>query len=207
MNCYRKRKPRNPCSGCYLHPNLCMCSLIPNLDLKTRVTIIVHASELKKTTNTGRLALMALKNSALCVRGGDAQHSSPIDLSPLLTSDYQTIMFYPSHEAVELNQSFLATFDKPIQLLIPDGTWRQARKVHTRHHELNRVPRAMITSPNPFKVHMRAESTDYGMATLLAIASALGVIEGEQVRNVLFDLYKNKLERTLQGRGLLKPPV
>jgi hypothetical protein len=41
------------------------------------------------------------------------------------------------------------------------------------------------------------------MATLQAIAHALGVIEGASVRDQLMKLYHAKIERTLIGRGIL----
>jgi hypothetical protein len=40
------------------------------------------------------------------------------------------------------------------------------------------------------------------MATLQAIACALGVIEGDLVKAQLMKLYHAKLEQTLIGRGL-----
>ena len=67
MTLDRKRKTKDPCPECFLHKNLCICSLIPDLETKTRVVLIVHAKELKRTTNTGRLALKSLKNSELRV--------------------------------------------------------------------------------------------------------------------------------------------
>jgi len=42
------------------------------------------------------------------------------------------------------------------------------------------------------------------MATLQAIANALGVIEGDVVKAQLMKLYRTKVERALIGRGLLK---
>jgi hypothetical protein len=42
------------------------------------------------------------------------------------------------------------------------------------------------------------------MATLQAIAEALGVIEGDPVRAELMKLYDAKIERTLIGRGILR---
>jgi hypothetical protein len=41
------------------------------------------------------------------------------------------------------------------------------------------------------------------MATLQAIAQALGVIEGDLVRVQLMKLYRAKIERALRGRGIL----
>lgn len=195
------RKPKDPCLGCFLHRTLCLCDLIPALSLRTKVSLVVHYSELRRTTNTGRLAIKALMNSEMRVRGevGSAQ-----DLSALLTPDYRTFLLYPSSDAVELDQALVNQSDQPIQLIVPDGTWRQASKVHTRHHELRGVQRVMMSAPNHAQFRLRKENSEYGMATLQAIAHALGVIEGEGVMNQLLALYNVKLERTLMGRGVMK---
>jgi DTW domain-containing protein YfiP len=92
----------------------------------------------------------------------------------------------------------------PIQLIVPDGTWRQARKIHSRHHELKDVPRVKISTPNNSTFQLRAQSRPEGMATLQAIAHGLGVIEGDLVGAQLMKLYHAKIERTLIGRGLLR---
>ena len=196
-----KRKPKAPCAGCSLNQSLCLCDLIPKLHLKTKVSLVVHARELKRTTNTGKLALKALANSTMRIRG---ENREGLDLSDLLEPEYETLLFYPSDSAVELNAEYIQKFTKPIQFIVPDGNWRQASKVHYRHHELKHLPRVMISDVNESKFHMRAESSEFGMATLQAIALALGFTEGPDVRDQLLALYKLKLERTLAGRGLIK---
>ncbi len=194
----RKRKTKEPCPGCFLHKTLCICALIPTLETKTRLTLIVHAKELKRTTNTGRLALKAISNSSMRVRG---QGKDPVDLSDLLTDEYQTLLFYPSDNAANLTEEYLKQFSKPFHLLVPDGSWRQASKVPIRHQELANVPRVMISKPNLATQHLRAENSEVGMSTLQAIAEAFRVLEGESVYNTLNDIYKAKLKNTLRGRG------
>jgi DTW domain-containing protein YfiP len=61
----------------------------------------------------------------------------------------------------------------------------------------------MIKAANTAKYHLRAEHTEEGMATLQAIAHAMGVIEGDHVKETLLKLYNLKLERTLLGRGII----
>lgn len=170
---------------------------MPTLNLRTRVSLIVHAKELKRTTNTGRLATKVLTNSEMRVRG-----EGPLDLSSLLSSEYDSLLFYPSADALELTPSFVAGLSRPVQLIVPDGNWRQASKVHSRHPELRQIPRVKISSPNMARYHLRAESSPEGMATLEAIAFALRVIEGEEIFRALHGVYLAKLERTLQGRGV-----
>jgi len=140
-------------------------------------------------------------NSKMRVRG---ETREPLDLSDLLTDRYRTFLFYPSVDAVELDHELVAQDGRPIQLLVPDGTWRQARKVHSRHRELKDVPRVKISAPDISKFHLRAQHRPEGMATLQAIAHALGVIEGDLVKAQLMKLYDAKVERTMLGRGLLR---
>lgn len=198
-----KRKTQDPCSECLLHKSLCLCADIPKLNLKTKVSLVIHAREMKRTTNSGMLALKALSNSALRVRGELTEEKKAVDLSDLLSENYQSLLFYPSDDAVELTPEFLKQFQKPIQLIVPDGNWRQASKVHYRHEELRHLPRVMITEKNKAQHHLRAETTEYGMSTLEAIAKALKVIEGEETGAKMQALYDLKLARTLKARGVV----
>lgn len=161
---------------------------------------MVHVHELKRSSNTGRLALKALVNSEMRVRGNTRE---PLDLRDLLNPRYRTFLFYPSDDAVELDNELVARDRTPIQLIVPDGTWRQASKVHSRHHELKDVPRVKIGAPNLSKFHLRAQHRPEGMATLQAVAHALGVIEGDLVKAQLLKLYDLRVERTLRARGWL----
>lgn len=196
----RQRKTKNPCSRCGLNPKVCICEFIPKLILKTRILLVVHAKELKRTTNTGKLTLEALPNSIMKIRG---IKNEALDLSDQLTSDYQSLLYYPADGAEDLNQNFMKSLTRPVQLIVPDGNWRQASKVHIRHKELRGLPRVMIKEKNTARYHLRAESTSYGMSTLEAIAKALGVIEGLEVEAALMQMYRAKLQNTLKGRGII----
>ncbi|MNS78555.1 DTW domain protein [compost metagenome] len=200
----RKRKTKDPCPDCFLNRSLCICAFIPNLDLKTRLCLVVHAKELKRTTNTGRLAIKALANSEMRIRGvHQGEQNEALDLSDLLKENYRTFLFYPAEDALELTPQLVAESSKPIQLIVPDGNWRQASKVHYRHHELKDVPRVKISTPNASPHHMRIENTEEGMATLQAIAQAIEIIEGPTAGGALMKLYNEKLKNTLIGRGVL----
>lgn len=165
------------------------------------VTLLIHAKELKRTTNTGTLALHALVNSDLFVRGvKPVLGVDPPVLSHRLLQGYQPLLFFPADEATELTEAFARTLKMPVQLLVPDGNWRQASKVHSRHPELANVPRVKISTPNLGQLHLRAEHTVEGMATLEAIARAVGILESRVAETALLALYREKLERTTIGR-------
>jgi DTW domain-containing protein YfiP len=199
MTLDRKRKTKDPCLDCGLHKDLCLCHLIPSLDLKTKLVLVIHHRELKRTSNTGRLALKILKNSEMRVRG--LKDAGPLDLSDLLTPNYRTLLFFPSDEARELTPALVSESSLPIQLIVPDGNWRQASKVAIRHPELSNLERVMISTPNTSTQHLRAEHFEEGMSTLQAIALAFAATEGDEVGNQLLQLYQEKLSRTLKARG------
>ncbi len=193
------RKTKDPCQVCFLHKDFCICSEIPKLNLKTKLSLVVHYRELKRTSNTGRLAVTALTNSQMLVRG--LEQAEATDLSGLLLEDHETLFLYPSEDSVLLTPAYVSQFQKPIHLIVPDGNWRQAGKVHLRHKELAHLPRVRVTPSRPATHFLRKEHVEGGMATLEAIAFAFGAIEGAEIEQALSDLYQLKLTRTLTARG------
>jgi DTW domain-containing protein YfiP len=195
-------KAKERCPECDASLTLCMCAVLPRLDLSTRIALVIHHRELERSSNTGLLALRALVNSELRVRG---ESRKALDLSDLLSPQYRSLLFYPCADAVELDWQLVCQDPRPIQLIVPDGTWRQARKIHSRHYELKDIPRVKINTPNHATFQLRAQSRPEGMATLQAIACALGIIEGDLVAAQLMKLYRARLDRTLSARGQLRP--
>jgi DTW domain-containing protein YfiP len=186
---------------CAASRTLCLCDVVPRIELRTKVCLIIHHRELSRNSNTGLLAVRALVNSEMRVRG---EGRETLDLKDLLIPQYRTFLFYPSNDAVELDKALVMQERRPIQLIVPDGTWRQARKIHSRHPELKHVPRVKISAPEHSTFQLRAQSRPEGMATLQAIAHGLAVIEGDPVGAQLMKLYQAKIERTLIGRGILR---
>jgi DTW domain-containing protein YfiP len=174
---------------------------MPRIELKTKITLIIHHRELSRASNTGLLAHRALVNSAVRIRG---EGREVLDLQELLSPQYRTLLFFPCADAVELDGTLVTQDRRPTQLIVPDGTWRQARKILFRHPELKELPRVKISNPDHSTFQLRAQSRPERMATLQAIAHGLGVIEGDPVRAQLMKLYNTKIERTLIGRGLLR---
>jgi DTW domain-containing protein YfiP len=174
---------------------------MPRIELKTRIALIIHHRELSRNSNTGLLALRALVNSEVRIRG---EGRVALDLQELLSPQYRTFLFFPCADAVELDRTLVTQEQKPIQLIVPDGTWRQAKKILFRHPELKALPRVKLSTPHHSPFQLRAQSRPERMATLQAIAQGLGVIEGDSVRAQLMKLYDTKIERTLIGRGILR---
>jgi DTW domain-containing protein YfiP len=191
----RRNNVEARCRQCRLHQSLCMCALIPRVETRTRVALVIHRLEARKTTNTGRLATLCLPNSVVVERGHE---HAPSTLAPDLLLG--AALLFPHPDAIPLG----ALDPAPRTLIVPDGTWRQASKMRQRVAGLRDIPCVSLPPDVPSAYRLRSEAHPHGLATIEAIARALGVLDGLEVRRALERALQIMVERTLWARGLLQ---
>jgi DTW domain-containing protein YfiP len=187
------------CSTCRLHPTLCICALVPRLQTRTRLLVVVPSGEARKPSNTGQLA-------ARCVDGSTVQivrkRSGPMP-APVVRSGELPLVLFPAPDAVPITQYIGSP--QPVALIVPDGSWHQARALQQRgplrHH-------ACVTLPSlgPSEYRLRSEPQVGGLATIEAIARALRILEGdagEAISHAILHVFRVMVERTLWFRGKL----
>lgn len=196
MGTRSKRSER--CPQCRLHTHLCICSAIPRLDLATRLVLVMHRREWAKPTATGPLALAVLANSELRIQG---HREHPLNFRDLETEHRRTLLLYPGEESRILSRSLLAEDTRPVNLVVPDGNWRQAARMGKRLPGLEHA--LMVRLPEGAKTGwgVRKEHHPEGLATFEAIARALGIIDTVEVQNRMEALFQLMVARTLQARG------
>ena len=178
---------------------LCVCALIHPRLLATRVTVLMHWREVKRTTNTAKLATLALPNSEIRVRG---DRRFPLKVSDLVKNDhYRSVILFPTLDAVELTKEFANQMDGPFHLIVPDGNWQQARKVATREHELDAIPRVKLPPDSLSAYQLRHSPHPERISTYEAIARAIGILHGLELRREMEALFDVMIERTLWSRG------
>jgi DTW domain-containing protein YfiP len=158
----------------------------------------MHHREWAKPTATGPLALAALSNSELRIQGYQEQ---PLDFRDLDTEQRRTLLLYPGEEAQVLSRDLLTKDPRPVNLVVPDGNWRQAARMGRRLPGLEHA--AMVRLPEGAKTGwgVRKECHPEGLATFEAIARALGIIESAAVQESMETLFSLMVSRTLQARG------
>lgn len=196
MGTRSKRSER--CPQCRLHTHLCICSAIPRLDLATRLVLVMHRREWAKPTATGPLALAVLANSELRIQG---HREHPLNFLDLETEHRRTLLLYPGEESRILSRGLLAEDTRPVNLVVPDGNWRQAARMSKRlpgleHAQMVRLPEGAKTGWG-----VRKEYHPEGLATFEAIARALGIIDTVEVQKSMESLFRLMVARTLQARG------
>jgi len=182
------------CGHCFLRDGYCLCGLVPRIDTRVRFIVIRHNQETWKTTNTARLAALALPNSEIREYGVKGQ---PFDASVLEAPD--TWLLYPDDGPRVPAQA------PPARLLIVDGSWHQARKILRSDPRFWKLPKLSLPPPPPEARRLRAEHFEQGMSTIEAIARAVALFEGEEKARQLDALHEVMIERILALRGRLGP--
>lgn len=193
----RQNAQEQRCLTCMVHFENCYCKKVEALNLKTKISFIMFKKERFLPSSTANLALNTLKNSKVFHRGLLGQ-TLPNDF--LEDSTYHPLYLYPAPDAIELTPKMLGEIEKPINLVIPDGTWRQAKKIQSREPILERV-QAFILPKTPMSIYpLRRQKFAHGLSTFEAMAYALGLIEGSEVQDKLMQNFKIMIDAHLITR-------
>ncbi len=185
------------CPGCLLRVDLCLCAEIPKIVTDTHVALIVHSLELKKATNTARLLSAALVNSEVRLQGSPLH---PLNLSQLVSPERDTLILFPENSNPPLTPEFAATLRRPVTLIVPDGTWQQAKKIAAHASMLPGARRLSVPNGAPSRYRLRLSEQPARLCTMEAVARALGVLESPEIEATLTTLLDTMVERSMSMR-------
>lgn len=189
----RSRKPEDlagHCPRCLLRETACLCGCIPRVETRTRVLIVRHTKERLRTSNTARVAALALARAQML----DIEAASdPIDPAPF--REPGTWLLYPGHERAE------RPYPAPRKLVVLDGSWRQTRRMFLHMPALRGLPVLSLPPPAIAPARLREQQRPEGHSTLEAIAAAIRFIEGEEAARPLEGLREEFVRRVLEVRG------
>jgi DTW domain-containing protein len=193
----RRDNAKVRCAHCHLHVSLCLCDQLVRLSTRTRLILVIHRVEQRKPTNTGLLAAHCLQNSEVWLRGCADQTANCGTPDPRTLPLY----LYPGEGAVPITE--FANAPQPVTLYVPDGNWRQAAKVRRRVPDLAQVKMVSLPQGPASEYRLRHEEREGGLATMEAIARALGVLEGQAIQVALERVFRIMVGRTLWSRGAI----
>lgn len=189
--------PAGRCERCTFRHEFCLCAEVPRVETRTRVVVLRHYSERFRSSNSGRLAHLALPNSELRdVFGPEGRGEGPI-------GDGAWLLF-PGSEPRTASPA-----PPPRELIVLDATWHQARRMRQRMAGLHRLP-VLSLAPLGAVARMRKSPQPGRVSTLEAIAAALRLLEGPEVGEPLEQLFECAVDRVRRsGRmvhGTSAPP-
>jgi DTW domain-containing protein YfiP len=160
-----------------------VCSEVPTVITRTRVVIVRHHLETHRSSNTGRLAHLALPNSVIVDHGagGEMARLPPLDGAWLL---------YPAGPP-----QTTAPVPPPRQLVVLDATWSQARRMFRKLDGLRGLPTLRLPEVEVPVARLRNSPGPGQVSTIEAIASALRLLEGDEAAAPLERLFEIAVER------------
>lgn len=184
------------CERCLRPQNHCLCPLIPSLESRTRVVLLQHPSEVSHALNTARLAGLGLRNAEL--RVGEVFDDLP-DL--IATPGYRVAVLFPGYEAQALGPYSNDQDSRPWLLVVPDGTWRKARKLLHLNPLLAGLPRVSLATVQPSRYRLRKAPEPGALSTLEAVVQALNVLEAPEVFDGLLKPFDALIEGQIAAMG------
>ena len=185
---------RPQCSRCLRPVTHCLCPLIPSLDSRTRVLLLQHPSEVNHALNTARLAALGLNNAQLVV--GEVFD----DLATLLNpSGYQARLLFPADDVQPL-QAYVPG-EQPLLLVVPDGTWRKARKLLHLNPLLAALPRVTLADGGVSRYRLRKAPGPGALSTIEAIVQALQVLDAPLSFEPLLKPFEALIEGQIAAMG------
>ena len=178
------RVPR--CEGCGLSRELCVCALWSPLDTEISISVVMPGSEARSASNSARLLGLWLKGSQSLVKGADGI-SEPLSL--LARPD--TALLFPAGVGGEPLPTGIR------HLIVPDGTWSQARRLERRWFARHALPRVALSRDWPSVYALRRGPP--GLCTFEAIAVAIGLMSDVVLAQTLLERFR---EWVLRAEGL-----
>jgi tRNA-uridine aminocarboxypropyltransferase len=171
------------CPRCLLQQRVCLCADVPAIATRTRIVIVRHHLERFRSSNSGRLAHLALTNSEIVEHGGSAGPAELADLDGAW-------LLYPEGEPLHA-----APVPPPSQLVVLDATWSQARRMYRKLGVLRGLPLLRLPDEDVPAARLRESPGPGRVSTIEAIARALRLLEGDEVALPLEKLFEVAVRR------------
>ena len=186
------------CVNCRIYPSLCFCNILIEEPNSTPVRIVMHRAEMTLTTNTAFFADKMLKDCEIHIRG---LKDIPLDLAEAIDDTrYTPLYLFPDEGSVELSRELIESLEKPPLLVVPDGSWQQAKKFKKREDLLKEMQSVRLPAGVSSNYRLRTAPSPGAVCTYEAIAIALGICDGRTLKENLLNIFKVITDRMYYSR-------
>lgn len=168
------------------------------ISTQTHVSLIIHKSEITKTTNTGRIAHKLIPNSQMRLFG---IKDKPLQKSDFWRDDHLNILLYPMSD-VTIDQVLIT--DKPVNLIVPDGNWSQAATIAKKIRLLVDLPTVGLPLGARSEYILRAHPDPHRICTIEAIYRSLCYLENGSKTDHLIEIFRMMRDRILSKGGSMR---
>ncbi|MNR27058.1 DTW domain protein [compost metagenome] len=124
------------------------------------------------------------------------------DLGALLNPPgYRACLLFPGEQAQPLAPYVANGEDLPLLLVVPDGTWRKARKLLHVNPQLAALPRVTLAEALPSRYRLRKAPGPGALSTIEAVVQALEVLEAPTSFGALLRPFEALIEGQIAAMG------
>ncbi|HUS68388.1 MAG TPA: tRNA-uridine aminocarboxypropyltransferase [Kofleriaceae bacterium] len=170
---------RPMCARCRRPEVVCYCAHLPHLPTRTRVLVLQHPREEWVGIGTARMAHLALPSSTLRVGVDFALDPVVVEALAGTTPSY---LLFPGRDAVDVRSIASEAASEgaagaPVNLVLLDGTWAQARTLLRLNPAIGALPRIAFTPARPSDYRIRRQPAEFCVSTIEALAEVLTILE------------------------------
>lgn len=192
---------RQRCERCQRPRSHCLCTHIPAPPIynRTQILILQHPDEARHPLNTARLAYLGLARGELLIGESFPQ------LETLVAAAGQAWLLFPVGAAGEgagpVAISPCEGLGEGGLLIVPDGTWRKARRIVRENPVLGTLPRISLPAGQPSEYRIRKARESAAVSTIEAIVRTLSMLEPEQDFRPLLKPFGVLIDQQIQAMG------
>lgn len=189
---------RARCGRCRRPLSHCLCAYIPAVPHRTPVLVLQHPDEATHPLNTARLAVLGLRHAEL--RTGERFP----ELDRIIAGAGRAVLLFPAAQGSVAGPDppqAEGADDRPPLLIVPDGTWRKARKIVHLNPVLGTLPRLSLPPGEPSEYRVRKAPGGAAVSTIEAIARALKALEPEGDFEPLLRPFRVLVEQQITAMG------
>ncbi|SEI91038.1 DTW domain-containing protein YfiP [Pseudomonas linyingensis] len=172
----------------------CLCPLIPDLENHTRVLILQHPDEVRHALNTARLAALGLANVELRV----GEHFPELEAE---LAGREAWLLFPGEQALCVGELVATATPAERLLIVPDGTWRKARRILHCNPWLAQLPRLSLGEGLVSRYRLRKAPGPGALSTLEAIVHCLNTLEGAGRFDALLRPFEALIDAQIAAMG------
>jgi len=176
-------KAREKCGRCERPVSVCICYSLPKVpyELKhSKLILLQHPGEKKRPLNTSAIIEACLTPKSYSVYKGRQFNCNQKfeDLHDIVGKSQNTFILYPSNDAISLEEMVeMGDRDTCYNIVLIDGTWRQARSMYAQTKFVKNLPKVKISSSALSEYLIRQQPTDQCLCTVECAAISLSVTE------------------------------
>ena len=179
-------KRRDYCPSCRRPVNVCVCMAVENekLSCETKIIILKHPSEEKRSLTTVPLLQMSLSPSCCHVFVGVSFNVKPPEALSHIINTHQCFLVFPSPAAKSITE-VIPTGAQNCAFILLDASWRKARGLYTKNYGwLSKLQSVKLQKSQLSDYVIRTQPNDECVSTLEAVSLVLDYMEGEKVPGI-----------------------